>query len=82
MDAAKYQSAERWLPPTPECADFIRKVLARMERDPGMSTQAVIRQAGTFRSCRLRDGFIDFQTFRKTPQYEMYFKQGGITDRI
>jgi len=78
----RLRSAERWLPRTEECQEFIRKVLAHMERDPGMSTRKVISESGRFRSYRLRDGFIDFEAFRKTPQYEMYFKNGGITDRI
>lgn len=75
-------AAERWLPPTEECQDFIRKVLAHMGRDPGLSTRKIISQSGRFRSYRLRDGFIDFEAFRRTPQYQMYFHKGGITDRI
>ncbi len=78
----RLRSAERWLPRTEECQEMIRKILAHMERDPGMSTRKVISESGRFRSYRLRDGFIDFEAFRKTPQYEMYFKNGGITDRI
>jgi len=78
----RLRAAERWRPQTEENQEFIRKVLAHMERDPGMSTREVIRQAGAFRTYRLRDGFVDFKAFSKTPQYEMYFKQGGITDRI
>lgn len=62
--------------------EFIRKVLAHMERDPGITTRQVIREAGRFRTHRLRDGFIDFAAYRKTPQYQMYFQQRGITDRI
>lgn len=75
-------AAERWLPPTEQCQDFIRKVLAHMGRDPGMSTRKIVSQAGRFRSYRLHDGFIDFKAFRQTGQYKMYFEQGGITDRI
>ena len=78
----RLRAAERWRPRTEECQEMIRKVLSHMERDPGMSTRKIIRQAGSFRSYRLRDGFIDFEEFRKTPQYEMYFRQGGISDRI
>jgi len=78
----RLRAAERWLPPTAQCQDQIRQVLAHMERDPGISTQAVIREAGRFRSCRLRDGFIDFKAFRRTEQYKMYFEKAGITDRI
>jgi len=78
----RLRAAERWLPPTEECAAFIRAVLSHMERDPGMSTRKIISEAGQFRSYRLRDGFIDFRKFQKTPQYQTYFQQGGITDRI
>lgn len=78
----RLRAAERWLPRTEECQEMIRKVLAHMERDPGMSTREVISHAGRFRTYRLHDGFINFNAFSKTPQYEMYFKQGGITDRI
>lgn len=78
----RLRAAERWLPRTEECQDLVRKILAHMERDPGTSTREIIRQAGSFRSYRLRDGFIDFKEYRKTPHYEMYFKQAGVTDRI
>lgn len=78
----RLRAAENWLPKTTESPDLIRQVLAHMERDPGMSTREIIRQSGHFRSYRLRDGFVDFEGFSKTPQYELYFKKGGITDRI
>lgn len=78
----RLRAAERWQPRTEECQDQIRKVLAHMERDPGISTRKIISESGRFRSYRLRDGFVDFQAFRKTPQYNKYFRQGGITDRI
>ncbi len=73
---------DKWLPPTEECQDFIRKVLTHMERDPGMSTRRIMQQSGRSRSYRLHDGFIDCKAFRQTDQYKMYFEQGGITDRI
>jgi DNA-binding CsgD family transcriptional regulator len=78
----RLRAAERWRPPTEQDREFIRKVLAHMEREPGMSTREIIRQAGRFRTFRLHDGFVDFKVFSKTPQYEMYFKARGITDRI
>jgi DNA-binding CsgD family transcriptional regulator len=78
----RLRAAERWLPKPEYNQEFIRKVLAHMEHNPGMSTRKVISEAGRFRSYRLHDGFIDFDAFRRTPQYEQYFKQGGITDRI
>jgi DNA-binding CsgD family transcriptional regulator len=78
----RLRAAERWITRPEYDADFIRKVLAHMERDPGMSTRKIISEAGRFRSYRLHDGFIDFEAFRQTPQYQMYFERGGITDRI
>ncbi|WP_226895366.1 LuxR C-terminal-related transcriptional regulator [Luteolibacter marinus] len=78
----RLRTAERWITRPEYSPEFVRKVLAHMERDPGMSTRKVIRDAGRFRSYRLRDGFIDFEAFRRTPQYQMYFQQGGISDRI
>ena len=78
----RLRTTERWITRPEYNAEFIRKILAHMERDPGMSTRKVISEAGRFRSYRLHDGFIDFLAFRQTPQYEMYFKKGGITDRI
>lgn len=78
----RLRTAERWLPSTEHSQEFIRKVLAHMDRDPGMSTRKIISQSGHFRSYRLRDGFINFEKFRNTPQYQMYFQQGNITDRI
>ncbi|MCF3649354.1 helix-turn-helix transcriptional regulator [Synoicihabitans lomoniglobus] len=78
----RLRTAERWITRPEYNAEFIRKVLAHMERDPGMGVRKVISEAGRFRSYRQRDGFIDFKAFRQTPQYEMYFKKGGITDRI
>lgn len=78
----RLRTAERWITRPEYNAEFIRKVLAHMERDPGMSTRKVISEAGRFRSYRLHDGFIDFAAFRRTPQYQLYFEKGGITDRI
>lgn len=78
----RLRTAERWITKPEYNAEFIRKVLAHMERDPGMSTRQVISEHGRFRSHRLHDGFIDFEAFRQTPQYQMYFEKGGISDRI
>ena len=78
----RLRAAERLIHRPEYGPEFIRKVLSHMERDPGMSTRKIISEAGRFRSYRLHDGFIDFGAFRQTPQYEMYFRQGGITDRI
>jgi DNA-binding CsgD family transcriptional regulator len=78
----RLRAAERWRPSPEEDESFIRKILSHMERDPGMTTREIIRQSGRFRSYRLHDGFIDMDAYRKTPQYQLYFQQSGITDRI
>jgi len=78
----RLRTAERWKSRPEYTPEYVRKILAHMERDPGMSTIKVISEAGRFRSYRLHDGFIDFKAFRQTPQYQMYFLKGGITDRI
>lgn len=78
----RLRATERWITRPEYNPEFIRKILAHMERDPGMSTRKVIGEAGRFRSYRLHDGFIDLEAFRATPQYQMYFERGGITDRI
>jgi len=78
----RLRAAECWIPRPEFNQEYIRKVLAHMERDPGLSTRKVISEAGRFRSYRLHDGFIDFEAFRQTAQYQMYFEKGGITDRI
>jgi len=78
----RLRAAERWHPLPGEDAAFIRKILVLMEREPGMPTRKVISEAGRFRTYRMHDGFIDFKAYRKTAQYQMYFQQLGVTDRI
>ena len=49
----------------------------------GMAVQAIAARAGTqFRAHRMRDGFIDFNVFRKTPYYRTYYQDLAITDRM
>jgi DNA-binding CsgD family transcriptional regulator len=78
----RLRAAERLIQRPEYGPEFIKKVLAHMESDPGMTTRKIISESGRFRSYRLHDGFIDFEAFRLTPQYQMYFERGGITDRI
>ena len=47
-----------------------------------MATHAAAARAGTFRSHRLRDGFVDYVRFRKTPHYRLFYESLGVTDRI
>lgn len=48
----------------------------------GMTSQEVVRRAGTFRVHRLRDGWIDFAKFRQTEHYRLYYEEPAIADRI
>lgn len=49
----------------------------------GMNVQALTAKAGTqFRVHVMRDGFIDFNAFRKTPYYRAFYRDLGITDRM
>lgn len=48
----------------------------------GMTTTAITAEAGRFRVHRLRDGWIDFETFQSTPHYELFYKHPRIDDRI
>ncbi len=48
----------------------------------GMASRAVARGAGEFRLHRLRDGWIDFEKFRATEHYRLYYTENDIADRI
>jgi DNA-binding CsgD family transcriptional regulator len=48
----------------------------------GMDSRASMAGTGRFRVHRLRDGWIDFAAFRHTPHYKLYYRDGGIADRI
>lgn len=48
----------------------------------GMTSRAIVAGAGKFRVHRMRDGWIDFERFRHTLHYKLYYEDAGITDRI
>ena len=48
----------------------------------GETTRNLIQGAGQFRAHRLRDGFVDYPTFRQTEHYRLYYTELGISDRI
>jgi DNA-binding CsgD family transcriptional regulator len=48
----------------------------------GMTGHASLAGAGRFRVHRLRDGWIDFDAFRRTPHYRIYYRDAGIVDRM
>ncbi len=47
----------------------------------GMAGRKMMSLAGAFRVVLLRDGWIDFEAFRKTGHYELYYRQQGLTDK-
>jgi len=48
----------------------------------GMASWKTVREAGAFRVHRMRDGWIDFEKFRKTEHYRLYYTENDIADRI
>ena len=48
----------------------------------GMTGHAAFVGAGRFRVHRMRDGWIDFAAFRRTLNYQRYYLEPGISDRI
>lgn len=54
--------------------------------EPGMSTRAIISQAGQFRVHNLHSlhesGLLDLDVFKKTRQYDYFYRKPGISDRI
>ena len=48
----------------------------------GMATRTLVANAGKFQVHRLRDGWIDFEAFRRTAHFRCHYEEIGITDRI
>jgi len=69
-------------PPQPNELLLVKQALRGRIEEPGMTTAAMARLAGTFRVHRLRDGFVDWAAFKTTPHYFAYYRQLGIDDRI
>jgi DNA-binding CsgD family transcriptional regulator len=69
-------------PPQPNELLLVKQALRGHIEEPGMTTAAMARLAGTFRVHRLRDGFVDWTAFKKTPHYFAYYHQLGVNDRI
>ena len=74
--------AVRHLAAPPALAHASRKAARGQDTDPGMTTRALTARAGAFRHHRLRDGFVDFEAFRRTAHYRAYYEGMGIADRI
>jgi len=63
---------------------YLRSAQAAREQDsnPAMTTCALAATTGRLRVHRLRDGFVDFEAFKRTPHYRMIFVELGISDRM
>lgn len=72
----------RRLRPLPAIEVKSRQAVRAQDTDPGMATPAIAREAGKFRSYRLRDGFIDFDAFRRSGHYRRFYREAGISDRL
>lgn len=71
-----------WRPLPPQDEKFVRQLIREQDDDPGMASMATARLAGQFRVHRMRDGFIDFDAFRRTRHYRIVYQDNGIDDRI
>lgn len=67
---------------TPEILEKSRQAMRGQDSDPGMTVRAITTEAGNFRVRRLRDGFVDFASFRRTGHYRAYYEGMGIKDRM
>lgn len=52
------------------------------DTDPGMTTRALVANAGQFRVHRLHDGFVDIEAFKSTSHYRAVYQSAGILDRM
>lgn len=52
------------------------------EAHVGLTSRASMAGAGEFRVHRMRDGWIDFEEFRQSLHYRLYYRDAGIRDRI
>ncbi len=59
-----------------------QQAIREQEYDPGLSTIALVEGAGKFRVHRLRDGFVDFERFRRTRHFQTYYHDLGVSDRL
>lgn len=69
-------------PPTPQEAKLFSQLLKSQGHLPAMTSVSLTRHAGKFRVHRLRDGFIDFAAFKRSPNYQFLHVQTGVDDRL
>lgn len=74
--------AIRHLYPNPQILQKSAEAARQQDTDPALTTRALVANAGVFRVCRLRDGFVDFKAFQETAHYRSFYLDAGITDRM
>lgn len=74
--------AIRHLNPTPEILARSQHAASTQASEPALTTRALVAGSGTLRVHRLHDGFVDFAAMQKTEHYRIFYKEGGIKDRI
>lgn len=74
--------ASRSLHPYTKAQIALLKSAHRQTLDEGDTTRALQEAAGTYRTHRLHDGLIAFDSFRRTPYYRVHFKNFGVVDRL
>ncbi|HET8897209.1 MAG TPA: LuxR C-terminal-related transcriptional regulator [Rhodanobacteraceae bacterium] len=74
--------AVRQLHATPQRDALVREALRGQDSGPALTTQALMRTAGSFRVHRLRDGFVDLEAFRATAHYRAFHQAVGLRDRL
>ncbi len=48
----------------------------------GMASRTLLADAGRFQVHRMRDGWIDYDVFRRSAHYRLYYQNLGLADRI
>lgn len=62
--------------------DFLLQQKSPSSIGVGHTTMQLMAGAGTHRVHRLRDGWIDFEAFRKTAHYDLFYHRSGVADRL
>ncbi len=67
---------------TPQALAQSHVIAREQDKSPALTTIALTAHMGRFRIHRLRDGFVDFDAFRRTAHYRMVYEEQGIRDRM
>ncbi len=69
-------------PPDENEAALVKRILADRRDEFHLTTIATVQFAGAFRVHRLRDGFVDFEAFRKARHYKAFYQALRVDDRL